>query len=118
MYYTLKLEYFSPYNQFPIVLDYILFLYPYIRTSALRFNRLKECYPGIFEHHGDLISIDSRHKKVLIMQIIAEKYKLDHSQIMFIDDSYTEVMEGFDKGFFSMHTTEVMERFNNGVDIS
>lgn len=83
-----------------------------------KYNRLRECYPGIFEHHGDLISIDSRHKKVLIMQIIAEKYNLDPSQIMFIDDSYTEVMEAFDKGFFSMHTTEVMERFNDGVDIS
>ena len=82
-----------------------------------KYNRLRECYEGIFEHHGDLISIDSRHKKVLIMQLIAEKEGLDSSEIMFIDDSYSEVMEAFDKGFFSMHTTEVMERFNDGVNI-
>lgn len=82
-----------------------------------KYNRLRECYPGIFMHHGDLISIDSRHKKVLIMQLIAEKHNLDPSQIMFVDDSYSEVMEAFDKGFFSMHTTEVMERFNDKVEL-
>ena len=76
-----------------------------------KYNRLRECYPGIFEHHGDLISIDSRHKKVLIMQMIAEKEHLREDEIMFIDDSYSEVMEAFDKGFFSMHTTEALERF-------
>lgn len=82
-----------------------------------KYNRLRECYPGIFMHHGDLISIDSRHKKVLIMQLIADKHNLDPSQIMFVDDSYSEVMEAFDKGFFSMHTTEVMERFNDKVEL-
>lgn len=28
-----------------------------------KYNRLKECYPGVFNHHGDLISIDDRHKR-------------------------------------------------------
>ena len=82
-----------------------------------KYNRLRECYEGIFNHHGDLISIDSRQKKVLIMQIISESFNLDPSEIMFIDDSYTEVMEAFDRGFFSVHTTEVMERFNDGVTL-
>ena len=82
-----------------------------------KYNRLKECYEGIFNHHGDLISIDSRHKKVLIMEIIAKRDGLQPNEIMFIDDSYTEVMEAFSKGFFSMHTTEVMERFNDGVNL-
>lgn len=76
-----------------------------------KFNRLKECYEGIFNHHGDLISIDSRHKKVLIMQMIAERDGYKPDEIMFIDDSYQEVMEAFDAGMFAMHTTEVMERF-------
>ena len=83
-----------------------------------KYNRLRECYPNVFEHHGDLISIDDRHKKVLIMQLVAEKENLAPSEIMFIDDSYTEVMEAFGKGFFAMHTTEVMERFNDGVRIA
>ena len=82
-----------------------------------KYNRLKECYEGIFNHHGDLISIDSRHKKVLIMEIIAKRDGLKPNEIMFIDDSYTEVMEAFSKGFFSMHTTEVMERFNDEVNL-
>lgn len=77
-----------------------------------KFNRLKECYPdGVFEHHGELISIDDRHKKVLIMQMIAERDGLRADEIMFIDDSYSEIMEAFDAGMFAMHTTEVMERF-------
>ncbi len=76
-----------------------------------KFNRLKECYPGIFEHHGDLISTESRHKKVLIMKMIAERDGYDMNEIMFIDDSYTEIMEAFGAGLLSMHTTEVMERF-------
>lgn len=76
-----------------------------------KYNRLRECYPGIFTHHGDLISIDSRHKKVLIMQMIAKREGLSPYQIMFIDDSYTEVMEAFNTGFFAMHTTETLERF-------
>lgn len=76
-----------------------------------KYNRLHECYPGVFEHHGDLISTDSRHKKIKIMKMIAERdgYKMD--EIMFIDDSYQEIMEAFDTGIFAMHTTEVMERF-------
>lgn len=76
-----------------------------------KYNRLKECYPGVFEHHGDLISIDTRHRKILIMQMIAERDNLNSDEIMFIDDSYQEVMEAFDKGFLSMHTTEAIERF-------
>ena len=46
-------------------------------SNSFEYNRLRECYEGIFEHHGDLISIDSRNKKVLIMQLIAEKEGLD-----------------------------------------
>ena len=76
-----------------------------------KYNRLRECYPGIFNHHGDLISVDSRHKKILIMQLIAERDGLDASEILFIDDSYQEVMESFSAGFFAMHTTEALERF-------
>ena len=76
-----------------------------------KFHRLMECYPGIFEHHGDLISTDSRHKKIMIMKMIAERdgYKMD--EILFIDDSYIEVMEAFGAGMFAMHTTEVIEGF-------
>lgn len=76
-----------------------------------KFHRLKECYDGMFEHHGELISIDDRHKKVLIMKMVAERDNLDMNEIMFIDDSYTEIMEAFAEGIFSMHTTEVLERF-------
>lgn len=82
-----------------------------------KYSRLKDCYAGIFEHHIDLISIDSRSKKVLIMKIIAERDGLDPSEIMFIDDSYSEIMEAFSQGFFAMHTTEAMERFNDCVYI-
>ena len=82
-----------------------------------KYNRLRECYPGVFNHHGDLISIDSRHKKILIMQMIAKRDNLNPEEIMFIDDSYTEVMEAFDAGFFSMHTTEALERFASGVTL-
>lgn len=83
-----------------------------------KFNRLMECYPGVFEHHGDLISIDSRHKKVLIMKFICERDGIDPSEVMFIDDSYSEVMEAFANGFFSMHTTEAMERFYDGANFA
>lgn len=76
-----------------------------------KFHRLNECYPGIFEHHGDLISTETRHKKVMIMKMIAERDGYNMDEIMFIDDSYTEVMEAFAAGMFAMHTTEVMERF-------
>lgn len=78
-----------------------------------KYNRLHECYPGIFEHHGDLISTDSRHNKVKIMKIIAERDGYEPDEIMFIDDSYMEIMEAFEAGIFSMHTTEVMERFTD-----
>lgn len=74
-------------------------------------KRLIECYPNIFNHHDDLISIDDRHKKVLVMEMICERDGLKPAEVMFIDDSYSEVMEAFSKGFFSMHTTEAMERF-------
>lgn len=83
-----------------------------------KFNRLRECYPDVFKHHGDLISIDSRHKKVLIMQMIAKRDKLAPEEIMFIDDSYAEVMEAFDAGMLAMHTTEALERFADSVKLS
>ena len=66
---------------------------------------------GVFEHHGDLISTETRHKKVLIMKMIAERDGYNMDEIMFIDDSYTEIMEAFGAGILAMHTTEVMERF-------
>ena len=78
-----------------------------------KYNRLRECYEGSFLHHGDLISIDTRHKKVLIMQMIAERDGYNPDEIMFIDDSYTEVMEAFNAGLLSMHTTEAMMRFGD-----
>ncbi len=78
-----------------------------------KYNRLHECYPGVFEHHGDLISIDTRHNKVKIMKMIAERDGYAYDEIMFIDDSYMEIMEAFEAGMLSMHTTEVMERFIN-----
>lgn len=77
-----------------------------------KFNRLRECYGNVFQHHGDLISIDSRHKKVLIMEFLAEREHIDPENILFVDDSYQEIMEAFDHGFYSMHTTEAMERFS------
>lgn len=76
-----------------------------------KYNRLKECYPGMFNHHGELISTDTRHNKVKIMKMIAERDHYAMDEIMFIDDSYMEIMEAFEAGIFSMHTTEVMERF-------
>lgn len=76
-----------------------------------KYNRLAECYPGIFEHHGDLISVESRHKKVAIMDMICEKEGLNHDEVMFIDDSFSEVMAAFEAGYFSMHTTEAMDLF-------
>lgn len=76
-----------------------------------KYNRLKECYAGQFLHHGDLISVDSRHKKVMLMQMIAERDGYDMSEILFVDDSYTEVMEAYDVGILAMHTTEALIRF-------
>nr|MCR5154999.1 hypothetical protein [Lachnospiraceae bacterium] len=78
-----------------------------------KYSRLHECYPGIFEHHMDLISTDTRHNKVKIMKMIAERDGIALDEIMFIDDSYMEIMEAFDVGILAMHTTEVMERFIN-----
>lgn len=76
-----------------------------------KYMRLRDCYPDTFHHHMDLISIDARQKKCLIMQYIAERDGLSHDEIMFVDDSYSEVMQAFSQGFFAMHTTEAMERF-------
>lgn len=78
-----------------------------------KYNRLKECYAGNFLHHGDLISIDTRHHKVAIMKMIAERDGLKNDEIMFIDDSYMEVMEAGEIGILSMHTTEAMMRFSD-----
>lgn len=78
-----------------------------------KFNRLKEVYPGIFNNHGDLISIDTRKNKVKIMKMIAARDNLQLDEIMFVDDSYNEIMESFAAGIFSMHTTEVLERFSD-----
>lgn len=76
-----------------------------------KYNRLREEYPGIFEHHGDLISTDSRHKKVFIMKVIAERDEFNMDEVLFADDSYMEVMEAFEAGIFSIHTTDVMDEF-------
>lgn len=65
----------------------------------------------MFEHHGDLISTDSRHKKVFIMKAIAERDGVEMNEILFSDDSYMEVMEAFEAGIFSIHTTDVMDEF-------
>jgi len=45
------------------------------------------------------------------MKMIAERDGYNMDEIMFIDDSYTEIMEAFGAGILAMHTTEVMERF-------
>ena len=76
-----------------------------------KYNRLREVYDGLFTQHGDLISIDTRKNKVKIMKMIAKKEKIPLDEIMFVDDSYCEIMEAFDAGIFAMHTTEAMERF-------
>jgi len=76
-----------------------------------KYNRLRECYDGIFTNHGDLISVDSRSKKVLVMKIIAEREGVPLDQVFFVDDSYFEVMEAADAGIFAIHTTEAMEIF-------
>lgn len=78
-----------------------------------KYNRLKECYTGSFLHHGDLISVSSRHDKVSVMKYIAERDHLDMDEIMFIDDSFFEIMEAADKGILAMHTTEALIRFYN-----
>ncbi len=89
-----------------------------------KFNRLKECYEGSFLHHGELISVDTRHIKVPVIKILAEKYNLQYDEIMFIDDSYMEVMEAGEIGVIALHTTEAMMRFatmdnldTNGVSV-
>ncbi|SFQ26130.1 hypothetical protein SAMN02910358_01319 [Lachnospiraceae bacterium XBB1006] len=78
-----------------------------------KFNRLRECYEGNFLHHGDLISIDDRHKKITIIKMIAERDGIDPEEIMFVDDAYTEVMEAFQEGILAIHTTEALIRFAN-----
>lgn len=83
-----------------------------------KFNRLKECYEGNFLHHGELISVHTRHDKVPVMQMIAERDKLENDEIMFIDDSYSEIMEAYTAGFLSMHTTEALMRFDDMNNIS
>ena len=82
-----------------------------------KFDRLKECYEGNFLHHGDLISVDTRHMKVKIMQAIAERDGLKLDEIMFIDDSYYEIMESSKVGILGMHTTEALMRFDNMDDM-
>lgn len=76
-----------------------------------KYNRMKECYAGSFEHHGDLISIDTRKLKVTIIKTLAKKYNLNYNQIMFIDDSFAEVMEAGEFDIIGMHTTEALMRF-------
>lgn len=83
-----------------------------------KYNRIRECYPGIFTHHGDLISISDKKLKVAIMEEIAKRENISHKEIMFIDDSYTEVMQAFSAGFLSMHTTEALERFHEGLTLT
>ena len=83
-----------------------------------KFNRLKECYDGSFLHHGELISVHTRHDKVPVMQMIAERDKLSLDEIMFIDDSYLEIMEAHKEGILGMHTTEALMRFDDMTNIS
>ena len=78
-----------------------------------KFNRLKECYDGSFLQHGDLISVHTRHDKIPVMQMIAERDNLKPEEIMFVDDSYYEVMEAYAAGMLSIHTTEALIRFEN-----
>ena len=81
-----------------------------------KFNRLKECYPGNFKHHGDLISVHTRHNKIAVMKILAQRDGYNLDEILFVDDSYPEVMEAYEAGILSMHTMEAMIRFNNMED--
>lgn len=83
-----------------------------------KFNRLKECYEGSFLHHGDLISVDTRHVKVPVIKMLAKHLNLKYDEIIFIDDSYTEVMEAADIGVFAIHTTEAMMRFQTMNDLN
>ncbi len=82
-----------------------------------KFNRLRECYEGSFEHHGELISVHTRHDKIPVMEMIAARDSLQPEELMFIDDSYFEVMEAWKAGFLSMHTLEAMMRFDDMNDI-
>jgi len=82
-----------------------------------KFNRLRECYKGSFLHHGELISVDTRHIKVPVIKILAEKYDLAYDEIMFIDDSFMEVMEAAEIGVVAVHTTEAMMRFATMDDL-
>lgn len=82
-----------------------------------KYNRLKECYKDSFLHHGDLISIDTRHHKVAIIKMLAERDEINLNQIMFIDDSFAEVMEASEEGIIAMHTTEALMRFRDMNDL-
>ena len=78
-----------------------------------KYNRLRECYKGSFLHHGELISVHTRHDKIPVMRAIAERDNLSLDEIMFIDDSFYEVMEAHENGMLSMHTVEAMMRFDD-----
>ena len=82
-----------------------------------KFNRLKECYQGNFLHHGDLISVHTRHDKVPVMKMIAARDDLQPDEIMFVDDSFYEVMEAHNEGMLGMHTVEAMMRFDDMEDM-
>ena len=82
-----------------------------------KFNRLRECYSGSFLHHGELISIDTRHNKVAIIKMLAERDEISLDEILFIDDSFTEVMEAANEGIIAMHTTEALMRFRDMDDL-
>ena len=82
-----------------------------------KFNRLRECYQGNFLHHGELISVNTRHDKVPVMLMIAERDNLQPEEMMFIDDSYFEIMESHEAGIIGMHTTEALMRFDDMSNI-
>lgn len=83
-----------------------------------KFNRLKECYDGNFLHHGDLISVHTRQDKIPVMKMIADRDNLKYDEVMFIDDSYFEIMESSEIGILGMHTTEALMRFDDMNNIS
>jgi hypothetical protein len=89
-----------------------------------KYNRMRECYEGCFEHHGDLVTVDTRKLKVKVMLKLCNKYGITPDQMMFIDNSSSEVMEASESGIFAMHTTEALLRFDsmdethiNGIDV-
>ena len=50
--------------------------------------------------------------------MIAERDNLNMDEIMFIDDSFLEIMEAHNIGILSMHTTEALLRFDDMSNIS